>query len=63
MKPEEVLARARTGVKVRLKDGEVGLIKGCFMSAAGVLFTVQTSPGSPVCRNTPPKDIEEIVTN
>lgn len=58
MKPLKIddVMKLKHGEKVRLKDGENGPIRGCYMSVDGVIFTVDTR-GTGVCRNVPWQDL------
>jgi len=53
--------RLKAGARVKMKDGEVGKVRGSYMSTTGIILTVQTNPSSCVDRNVPLEDIEEVI--
>ena len=55
-------ARLRPGVtRVKLSDGQVGQLRGSYMTEGGIAFTVKMTPNSIVDRNVLWSDIVEIV--
>jgi hypothetical protein len=55
------VSKLRPGVKVKMADGETGLLRGSYMTETGIAFTVKTNMQSICDRNVPLADIVEIV--
>lgn len=55
------VSKLKSGVKVLIADGEVGVVRGSYMSTGGIVITVKTNPSSIVDRNVPLEDIKEII--
>lgn len=53
--------RIKAGVLVRLSDGTEGEVRGSYLAGDGIVFRVQTNPGSIVQRNVPISQIVEII--
>ena len=52
----------KKGDKVKLKDGRVMVVRGCFMSAVGIMVTMRPHGASgPVDQYIPMDEIEEVV--
>ena len=54
------IAKLKKGEKIKTSDGAVLVIRGCYMSTDGVIFTANDGGGI-VDRNVPLKDILEVV--
>lgn len=55
------VALLRPGTRVKMTDGETGLIRGSYMTEGGIAFTVKTNMQSVCDRNVLLADIAEIV--
>lgn len=55
------ISKLKTGVKIKMIDGEIGTIRGSYMSTDGIILTVKTNPNSIADRNVPLDKIAEIL--
>lgn len=54
------ITRLRSGVKIRLKDGTILMVRGAYMSTGGIIITANDGGGI-VDRNVPITEISEVI--